>query len=446
MRFSDLEGASVGVWGAGREIRSFAAQLKRRLSAARITVVAFDSPPSGAEVEAIADGARVAVGDRVAEALAECDAIVRSPGVSIHRPEMVKLRERGIPIATATGLWLAEQGGRGVVGFTGTKGKSTTAALAHHLARAAGRNTALAGNIGVPALDLLDREPLDLIFLELSSYQIADLSNGPETAVITNLYHEHLDWHKSERVYREEKLRIFSLAGVRTAVVNARDPDLAQAASGVGRVVLYGEPSGWDCDEVGVRRAGESMIGVEDLPLPGPHNALNLCAALSALEVAGIEPPLPDGLAGFTPLPHRLQVCRESDGVTWIDDSISTTPESTLAALDAFAGRDVVLLAGGQDRGQGYTALGAGLARRGAAVVGIPTTGGRAVDAARAAGVPAERALAAADLADAVSIARDLAAPGGVILLSPAAPSYDHFRNFEERGERFRELSGARPG
>ena len=440
MRFSNLEGASVGVWGAGREIRSFASQLKRRLPAAGITVVAFDSPPSDAEVEAIADDARVAVGDRVTEALAECDVVVRSPGVSIHRPEMVELRERGIPIATATGLWLAEQGGRGVVGFTGTKGKSTTAALAHHLAKAAGRNTALAGNIGVPALDLLDREPLDLIFLELSSYQIADLSNGPETAVITNLYREHLDWHKSEQVYREEKLRIFRLPGVRTAVVNARDPELVQAASGVDQVVLYGEPSGWDCDEAGMRRAGEPMIGVEDLPLPGPHNALNLCAALTALEVAGIEPPLPEGLAGFASLPHRLQVCGERAGVTWVDDSISTTPESTLAALEAFPDRDVVLLAGGQDRGQDYRELGAELARRGAAIVGMPTTGERAVVAAREAGVTAEHAIVADDLVDAVAVARSIAHPDSVVLLSPAAPSYDHFVNFEERGERFRAL------
>jgi len=442
VRFSELEGASIGVWGAGREIRSFASQL-RRLPAAQISVIAFDAPPAAAEVAAIAADARVAVGDEAVEALAGCDAIVRSPGVSIHRPELVELRERGIPIATATGLWLAERGGQGVVGFTGTKGKSTTAALAQHLALAAGSDTALGGNIGIPAIDLLDREPPEAIFLELSSYQIADLDNGPETAVITNLFREHLDWHRSEEVYREEKLRIFRLPGVRTAVVNAREPELVQAASGVENLVLYGEPSGWDCDEAGVRRAGELVIETADLPLPGPHNALNLCAALTALEAAGIDPPLPDGLAGFASLPHRLQACGERDGVAWVDDSISTTPESTLAALEAFAGRDVVLLAGGQDRGQDYTGLGAALARRGAAIVGMPTTGERAVAAARQAGVPPARAVAAADLATAVEAARGIARPGGVILLSPAAPSYDHFRNFEERGDRFRELLAA---
>ncbi len=440
MRFSDLEGSSVGVWGAGREIRSFASQLDRRLPAAQITVIAFDSQPANDEVEAIAEDAYVAVGDDVVERLGECDVIVRSPGVSIHRPEMEKLRDLGIPIATATGLWLAERGGRGVIGITGTKGKSTTAALAHHLAQTSGQATALAGNIGVPALDLLDREPADLVFLELSSYQIADLATGPEVAVITNLYREHLNWHLTEQAYQEEKLRLFSLPGVGAAVVNARQSELVEAASGIERVVLYGEPSGWDCDQCGILRAGELVAEAADLPLRGRHNALNLCAALAALEVAGVEPPLPASLAGFASLPHRLQSCGEHGGVLWVDDSISTTPESTLAALEAFADRDVVLLGGGQDRGQDYRELGAELARRGAAIIGMPTTGERAVVAAREAGVTAERAIVAEDLVDAVGVARSIAQHGSVVLLSPAAPSYDRFVNFEERGERFQAL------
>lgn len=446
MRFSDLEGASVGVWGAGREIRSFLDQLSRRLPRARVAVAAFDRSPGDAELEVLPQGTRVTVGAEVAASLAGCDAVIRSPGVSIHRPEVEHLLAAGIPITTATGLWLAEQGGHNVIAITGTKGKSTTAALAHHLARAAGCDAALAGNIGVPALDLLDRAKADLIVLELSSYQIADLTQGPEIAVITNLYREHLDWHGTEERYRAEKLRLFGLPGVRTAVVNGRVPELVEATRGRGEQVLYGMPDGWDCDSSGVRRDGELIVESTDLPLPGPHNALNLCAALAALEAATIEPPLPEGLAGFTSLPHRLAPCGDRDGVSWIDDSISTTPESTLAALDAFDGRDIVLLAGGQDRGQDYAGLGAGLADRGTAVVGIPTTGARVVDAARSAGVPAERAVLAENLNDAVALARRLARPGSIILLSPAAPSYDHFRNFEERGTRFVALAAGREG
>lgn len=440
MRFSDLEGAAVGVWGAGREIRSFAAQLEQRLPSARIAVLAFDSPPGREEIESLrAPEAEVVVGAGLAEALGHCDVVVRSPGVSIHRPEMSALRGKGVPIATATGLWLAERGGRGVVGITGTKGKSTTASLAHHLARAAGSDAAVAGNIGLPALDLLGGEP-PLVLLELSSYQIADLEIGPEVAVITSLFPEHLDWHGSTELYREEKLRVFALPGVRTAIVNARQHELVEAAAGVEEVVEYGTEPGWDAGPAGVLRRGELVVPAAELPLPGEHNALNLCAALAALEAVGIEPPLPAGLSGFAPLPHRLQAIGEREGVLWVDDSISTTPESTLAALAAFPDREIVLLAGGQDRGQDYGELGAVLARRGASVIGMPSTGERAVAAAREAGVPETGAVSADNLEDAVARARGLAAPGSVILLSPAAPSYDRFRNFEERGDRFRAL------
>ena len=115
------------------------------------------------------------------------DVVVRSPGVSVHRPELLALREGGVPVTTATGLWLGERSGHAVIGVTGTKGKSTTAALAAHLARAAGCAAHLAGNIGVPALDLLDRDPQDLAVVELSSYQIADLETGPQMVVITTV-------------------------------------------------------------------------------------------------------------------------------------------------------------------------------------------------------------------------------------------------------------------
>ena len=433
----------MGVWGAGREVRSFAKQLARRLPTARIVVAAFDTEPDPGALEALgARGARVAVGAEAAAALASCDVVVRSPGVSIHREEMQSLREREVPVTTATGLWLAEREGNGVIGITGTKGKSTTATLAHHLARAAGKRVELVGNIGAPALDLLDREPAELVVLELSSYQIADLEIGPEVAVITSLFPEHVDWHGSYPVYRADKLRIFGLPRVRTGVFNARFPELSSAVSGVEQVLPYGAPGGWDAEPGGISAGGELVVSEAELPLPGTHNALNLCAALTALQAVGVKPELPEALDGFEPLPHRLEVIGERSGVLWVNDSISTTPESTLGALEAFAERDVVLLGGGQDRDQDYALLGRELAERGATVVGMPTTGERIVDAARAAGLPESKSLLATDMKEAVSRARGLASPGGVILLSPAAPSYDRFRNFEERGELFRSLAG----
>jgi UDP-N-acetylmuramoylalanine--D-glutamate ligase len=443
VRFSELDGATVGVWGAGREIRSFAGQLARRLPAARIAVAAFDGAPPSDVHEALGTAVRVVTAAEAAAALRDCDVVVRSPGVSVHRPELRRLREAGVPLRTATGLWLAEREGRGVIGVTGTKGKSTTAALACHLARAAGRDAHLAGNIGVPALDLLDADPGALAVVELSSYQIADLEAGPEVAVVTSLFREHLDWHGTEEVYRAEKLRILGLPGVRVAVLNARSEPLAQAPRGA-RVALaaYGVPGGWDLTPRGIELRGELALASAELPLPGEHNALNLCGALTALEAYDLAPkPLAEALRGFRPLPHRLEAIAERDGILWVDDSISTTPESTLAALASFPGREIVLIGGGQDRGQDYAGLAGELARRGAMLVGVPSTGSRLVAAARAAGVPPAHAIEATGMESAVAVARDLGASGAVILLSPAAPSYDHFRDFEDRGERFRALA-----
>ena len=225
MRFSELDGAAVGVWGAGREISSFADQLARRLPSARILVAAFDSsPPEDVRGTLQAPDVQIVTGTEIVPALSACDVVVRSPGVSVYRPELRAVREEGTPVTTATSLWLAERGGERVMAVTGTKGKSTTAALAHHLACAAGCTAALAGNIGVPALDLLDSEPAQVTVLELSSYHIADLELGPEVAVVTNLFREHTDWHGSEQAYRADKLRLLDLPGVRVAVVNGRDP------------------------------------------------------------------------------------------------------------------------------------------------------------------------------------------------------------------------------
>jgi len=442
LRFSELDGASVGVWGAGREIRSFAGQLTRRLPRARIAVVALDAEADeDVRAKLGLPDARLVTGAEVTEALGDCDVVVRSPGVSIHRGELRELREGGMPVTTATALWLAERGGSRVIGVTGTKGKSTTATLLAHLAAAAGRSVALAGNIGVPALDLLDRPTTEVAIVELSSYQIADLEIGPEVAVVTNLFREHTDWHGSEESYRAEKLRILGLVGVRATVLNGRDRQLVEAAAEAAEPTFFGVAEGWDASPEGVSLRGELVVGAAELTLRGEHNALNLCAALTALEVAGIAPPrLPEALHGMASLPHRLEVVVEREGVLWIDDSISTTPESTLAALASFPDREIVLLGGGQDRGQDYEALGRALAERGAMVLGLPATGSRLVAAARAAGVPESRAVEVEDMESAVGLAHTVTPAGGVILLSPAAPSYNAYLNFEERARHFRAL------
>ena len=181
-------------------------------------------------------------------------------------------------------------------------------------------------------------------------------------------------------------------------MLNARDPRLAALAVPGRELHRFGSPDGWDLAAGGgLALAGEGRLPAGEMPLRGEHNALNLCAALAALAALGApEPPLPAALAGFEPLPHRLETVTESGGVTWVNDSISTTPESALAALASFPGRRVVLIAGGQDRGQEFDALGGALAERSATtepaiLIAVPSTGPRLLAAARAAGLPATR-------------------------------------------------------
>ena len=423
MRFSELDGLTIGVWGLGREIRSFLRHVAERLPAARVAVVVLDDPTEAPEGPVL-DGTRVAGPADAGSELARCDVLVRSPGVSIHKPVLAELIAGGLAVTTATGLWLAERRGERVIGITGTKGKSTTATLLAHLAGAQ-RPTTLAGNIGLPALDLLDAPAEQWVVLELSSYQTADLAQGPEVAVITNLYKEHTDWHGDEATYRAEKLRLFTLPGVAAAVHPAGFPAIDAAVAGVPRRVRFGTADGWHVSGGGVRHGDGPRLARSALPLRGEHNALNLCAALSALDAAGFAAPeLPQALAGVAALPHRLETVWESGGVAWVDDSISTTPESALAALAAFAGVPVVLIAGGLDRGQEYAALGGRVAAGAVALVTLPETGDRLAEAALADGLAPERLRRAGDMDAAVAAARELVPRGGVVLLSPAAPSY----------------------
>jgi UDP-N-acetylmuramoylalanine--D-glutamate ligase len=181
---------------------------------------------------------------------------------------------------------------------------------------------------------------------------------------------------------------------------------------------------------------------MDQLPLRGLHNALNVCAALTAVTASRNPlPALPAAVMSFSPLPHRLEVVYEENGITWIDDSIATTAESAVAALKSFPGRLTILIGGGHDRGQDYAELARVLAESNSILIALPVTGTRLARAARNAGVPAAHVVEVSDLAAAVSYARRTAGPGSVILLSPGAPSYNAYRDFEERGAHFAALA-----
>ncbi|WP_243040003.1 UDP-N-acetylmuramoyl-L-alanine--D-glutamate ligase [Dyella sedimenti] len=435
MRLGDLADRRVAVWGFGREGRAAIAAIRARLPQQPLTL--FCGVGEAAAAHAFDSSLDLRAIEPDTAALAAFDIVVKSPGISAYKPALLAAREAGARITSGTALWFAERPEARVAAVTGTKGKSTTTALLAHLARSIGVRTALAGNIGMPLLELLDASA-ELWAIELSSFQTGEA--GPvELGIITSLYEEHLDWHGSRERYVADKLKLADVS--ERLLVNATQPSLLERTAGHPQRLLFGHAEGWHVAGGFIHRGGQPVFDITRLRAPGEHNALNACAALAALEAMGFDAAAATAaLADFRPLPHRLQPLGERGGVEWINDSISTTPQATLAALGSLAGRQVTVIVGGHDRGLDWSDFVAAMkAHAPHALIAQGANGQRIAKALRDAGVAVEET---GDLAGAVARARALTPAGGTILLSPGAPSFDQFHDYAERGRRFAEWAG----
>lgn len=445
-----LAGLKVALWGWGREGRAAWRVLRRRLPALSLTL--FCSEAELAEANALGDALLAARTDASADALASFDIVIKSPGISPYKPEARVAAERGTRFVGGTALWFAEHAGARTICVTGTKGKSTTTALLAHLLRAGGHRTALCGNIGLPLLEVIDvDDPPEFWAIELSSYQTGDVAASgvrPEIAVATNIFPEHLDWHGSEDRYVADKLSLFTGAVPRIAILNGADPRLSALSLPDSEVRFVGGQDGWHLRGDVVHRGERAVFDASDVPLPGRHNRSNLCAVLAAIEALGLDAEaLAPHAATFQPLPHRLQTLGTRDGLTWVNDSISTTPHASLAALDCFRSRRVALLAGGHDRGIDWSAFAEAMRTQApVAIVTLGQNGPKIHDLlAPVAGEAGFALVAAVDLADAVAKARTALGGEGVVLLSPGAPSFGSYRDYTERGRHFAALAGFDP-
>jgi UDP-N-acetylmuramoylalanine--D-glutamate ligase len=335
------------------------------------------------------------------------DVLVKSPGVPGDVPLVVAARERGIPVWSEVelGYRLLAPAGTRFVGVTGTNGKSTTTALLGAIFEAAGRNVAVAGNIGVP---LTSVEHADWVVCELSSFQLEDVHElACDVAVLLNLEPDHLDRYPTFEAYRAAKLRIFERA--RAKVV----------------------PRGLGLD--GIEFAADDPLPAEPR-IRGAHNRENAAAATAAARAAGIgDDAIAAGLLAFPGVPHRLEPVGERDGVRYINDSKATNVAAALRGLAAYAGEPVHLILGGSPKGEDFAPLATAI---GANVRSVHLIGAEAPRLAEVVDGDVDGTLDAA-----VAHAASLAEPGDVILLSPACASYDQFANFEERGEAFRALT-----
>jgi UDP-N-acetylmuramoylalanine--D-glutamate ligase len=436
MHWAELAGRRVAVWGFGREGRAALNALARHLPGQ-----AVDLYCAADEVEAATSAfPAVAVHGLApdADTLGAYDVVIKSPGISAYKPELLDAQARGTRFTSGTALWFATHPDARTIAVTGTKGKSTTSALIAHLARSLGVRTALAGNIGLPMLEL-DDAVADLWVIELSSFQTGEASDV-SLGVVTSLYEEHLDWHGSRERYVDDKLKL--LAASQHVLVNAAQPALLARAAKHPSLHTFGDPAHWHVAEGWIRRGAEDVIRAEQVSAPGLHNAVNACAALAALEIMGLDArAAATALSTFVPLPHRLQPLGTRDGMRWINDSISTTPLASLAALETVGSARAALIVGGHDRGLDWTPFVEAMRLHAPeAIICQGRNGPRIADALEAAGIPdVYRAL---DLAAAVGAARDALRGDGVVVLSPGAPSFDQFRDYAERGKRFAELAG----
>ncbi len=440
MRLADLAGKRVAIWGLGREGRAALQALRAHAPDLALTLLCEVQEARGLVTGAV----RVATGMADATTLSAFDVVIKSPGISMYRPEIAEARRLGTQFTSGTALWFAEHPEARVIAVTGTKGKSTVSALTAHLLRSLGRRVALAGNIGVPLLELLDPPQLpDWWVVELSSFQTRD--SGPlEIGVIINLHEEHLDWHGTRERYSDDKLALAARAG--TLIVNAGQSELLARTRAHPRRIGFGIADGWHVADAAIMRGARRVFEWVASPLPGAHNALNACAALAAVEAAGEDAiGAAAAVASFRPLPHRLQTLGLREGLTWIDDSIATTPQATLEALASLRDRTVTVLLGGHERGLDWDSFAAAVASTPPHAIVTMGANGARIGAALQAQGGNYRLASARGLADALQIARAITPRGGVVLLSPGAPSFDQFTDYAERGSAFARLAGFDP-
>ncbi|WP_066776987.1 UDP-N-acetylmuramoyl-L-alanine--D-glutamate ligase [Sphingomonas sp. CCH5-D11] len=406
----------------------------RALAAAGAHVVAWDSDPAARERAEGIDG--VIIHDIATLDLGGAAGLVVSPGVPLNtHPIAAQARAAGVPIIGDIELFAearAHLPPHKVIGITGTNGKSTTTALIAHIAEASGRPVRMGGNIGLP---ILGQEPLlpndkgiGVYVLELSSYQI-DLTHGLDcdVAVLLNITPDHLDRYDGFEAYAASKARLFAMqSATHDAVIGIGDASSAQIARSLS---ARGE-------HLTKIAPGVCMDQSRWPSLQGPHNAQNALAAIAAVRALGVDAQAIDrGLESFTGLPHRMEKVAEVNGVAFINDSKATNPESAAPALAAFD--RVHWIVGGKAKGDDLDACLPHLAH----VVRAYTIGAAGPVFAR---VLAEQVAVeeSGTLAAAVESAARQARPGDVVLLSPAAASFDQFRDYEHRGQAFREAVG----
>lgn len=441
MKITSLSGKRICLLGFGKEGQAMLKAIRTYAPGADVTVADKNSfVPT--------EGAKLQLGDKYLDDLGRFDVIIKSPGIP-PQPEFELVKEK---MTSGTQIFLdsiAETKAM-TVGITGSKGKSTTSSLIYEILKTGGKDASLIGNIGEPAIGHLDEaKPGKIFVMEMSSYQLAALTRSPSIAVVTSFFPEHLDYHGSLENYLEAKKHI--------AMFQQPGDVIFYDASSSGAVTIANASQGMKIPF----SAKDAPVPVAETKLLGEHNARNIAAAYKVSQHMGIDRASAIAtIKRFEGLPHRLQNLGTHHGIRWVDDAISTTPESTIAALDALGDSVITIILGGQDRGNDFTGLAKRIKNSSVqTVILFPGSGPRIRKALVDAGAIVKM-VNATSMEEAVSIAKNdipamtqarMPAPmpetpairhpqstTPIVLLSTASPSYGMFKNFEEKGNFFR--------
>ena len=453
--FDSLRGKSIAVIGMGVSNTP----LIRMMLRAELKVTVCDKSPRERVEEQVAEleslGAKFQLGPDYLSKLYKFDVIFRTPGLSPNNPELQKAMEKGSEVTSEMELFFQLCPCR-ILAVTGSDGKTTTTTLISEFLKEAGYNVYVGGNIGKPLLpDVAGMVPEDMVVLELSSFQLMTMKMSPNVAVFTNLSPNHLDYHHTMEEYTAAKVNIFCHQGKEDKAVFNFDNDITLSLSkqAPGTTMLFSrkqkleqgvylrDEAIWLNNEMGNRE----VLPLADIRIPGVHNIENYMAAIAAVDGLVPDKCVRAVAQRFTGVEHRIELVRELNGVRYYNDSIGTSPTRTMACLDSF-NQKLILIAGGYDKGVPFTQLGVEICKKVKTLVLCGATAAAIREAVESAVEYTDSGLElieTKDLGSAVAAAQAAAVDRDVVVLSPACAAFDQFKNFMERGKVFKELVNA---
>lgn len=395
---------------------------------------------------------KFSLGQYYLDKLSGFDLIFRSPSCLPTLPELVEEEKRGAIITTEIELVLKMTPSK-VIGVTGSDGKTTTTTLIYEILKYAGYNCFLGGNIGTPLFTKIsEMKPEDVVVLEMSSFQLMGMEVSPDISVITNISPNHLNIHKDYEEYIDAKKNIFKYQDEEGILVINYDNEITTTFNkeAKGNTIYFSSKkkleNGFIVDEniikeceMGLRK---HIVNVKDIKLRGVHNYENICTALAATKTLVDADTAVEAITNFKGVEHRLELVRQIDGVKWYNDSVSSSPTRTMAGLNSFD-EEIVLIAGGYDKNLDYTPLAKPIIDKVKTLILLGQTSGKIFEAVKEESEKQDKHLKiymCNTLEETILLAKKAAEPGQIILFSPASASFDMFKNFADRGEKFKNL------